>query len=185
MERKEDPLRLLTSKPTREILEFLDQHSYSQYKDLRAFVAIHTLNSKLRNLLSYELIEHHLERLDIRREWYELTDRGRKVLQFLKELAEIVEPEKREELFNALSQVYAKEVLEFLNEKGRTRYKDMAAFVSVHTLNRRLHDLWACGLIEHHLERVPLRKEWYEITDKGREVFKHVRTLVEFMESQK
>jgi predicted transcriptional regulator len=33
-------------------------------------------------------------------------------------------------------------------------------------------------LIEHHLQKEPARKEWYEITEKGREISKYLEDLV-------
>lgn len=184
MEKKEDLLRLLISRPTREILKFLDQHEQAQYRELSVLVAAKTLNVKLRGLLFHQLIEHHLERLEVRREWYELTDKGRKVLQFLRELAEIVESEKEEDLFNTLSQVCMIEILEFLNEREQTQYKDMTTLASVHTLNERLRDLLKFGFIEHHLERIPLRREWYEVTEKGKKVVERLRILLSIEEKE-
>jgi len=39
------------------------------------------------------LIEHHLERKDVRKEWYELTEKGMKILQILENLITLVEDE--------------------------------------------------------------------------------------------
>lgn len=170
-----DTLRLITSRPTREILDFLDLHGKVQYKDLMPVISVHTLNSRLHDFLDLKIVEHHMERLEMRREWYELTDKGRKVVQFLKDIAQTGTPEK--DTLYIVSQAYAKEVLEFIDERGKAQYKELLKFVTAHTLNKRLSELSGLDCIEHHFERTPLRKEWYELTERGRKVLSLLRGL--------
>ncbi len=55
-------------------------------------------------------------------------------------------------------------------------------FVNTPTLNDRLRRLLQYKLIEHHLERVNTRKEWYSLTEKGRQVLNHLETIVRLTE---
>jgi DNA-binding HxlR family transcriptional regulator len=89
-EREEKFLKLLGSKGTKRILEFLDEHGVARYKQMEEFLNTHTLNQRLRELLAFDLIRHHLERIETRKEWYELTDKGREVLQILQTLTALI-----------------------------------------------------------------------------------------------
>ncbi|MGD2249663.1 MAG: winged helix-turn-helix transcriptional regulator [Candidatus Methanofastidiosia archaeon] len=91
MEEQEQFIKTLGAKATMSILRFLNQEDKAQYKQFQEFVNTHTLNTRLRQLMEYELIQHHMVREDIRKEWYEPTERGRKVLQLLNELADMVD----------------------------------------------------------------------------------------------
>ncbi len=82
-------LKLLGAKGTREILELMNQHSTVQYKEMMGFVNTPTLNKRLRDLLIFGLISHHLERVETRREWYEITEKGKQALQYLRALIEL------------------------------------------------------------------------------------------------
>jgi len=64
------------------------------------------------------------------------------------------------------------EILTYLCEHGTGSYKNFRSYVSDSTLNKRLNQLLISGLIEHHLTREVTKKEWYEITEKGREFTK-------------
>jgi DNA-binding HxlR family transcriptional regulator len=61
-------------------------------------------------------------------------------------------------------------IVRFLEEHGTARYIQLQQFVSTHTLNARIKDFMQLGLIEHHFVREPVRKEWYELTEKGKKV---------------
>ena len=74
-------------------------------------------------------------------------------------------------------------VLKFLNEK-EAQYKDLIHLVNVVSLNTRLKQLLYFGLIEHHLERIEKRREWYSITDKGRKILNHLNEILELMDSE-
>jgi len=82
-------LNVFGKKGTMQILEFLD-HGKVSYLQLQQFINTHTLNTRLRELLNYGLVQHHLERFEKRTEWYEITEKGRKVLYSLKELAALI-----------------------------------------------------------------------------------------------
>ncbi len=89
--REEDFLKMLGLKATKKILEFLDENETAQYKQLQQFVNTHTLNTRMRDLLDFNLVQHHLVREDVRREWYEPTEKGRKILQYMREMVAMVE----------------------------------------------------------------------------------------------
>ncbi len=91
MEQQEHFIKMLGSKATRKILQFLEMEEKARYKELQEFVNTHTLNTRIKELLDYNLIQHHLVREDTRKEWYEPTERGRKVLELLDELANMVD----------------------------------------------------------------------------------------------
>jgi len=67
------------------ILRYLDEHGPTQYKNLRELVDTHSLNERIRMLSHFNLIEHHLEmgdgRKQKRRKWYTITSQ-RKVETF-------------------------------------------------------------------------------------------------------
>ncbi|KYK32402.1 MAG: winged helix-turn-helix transcriptional regulator [Theionarchaea archaeon] len=89
--REENFLKMLGLKATKRILEFLDENGTAQYKQLQQFVNTHTLNTRMRELLDYNLVEHHLVREDVRKEWYEPTEKGKKVLHHLREMVHLIE----------------------------------------------------------------------------------------------
>ncbi len=91
MKEQEEFIKMLGAKATKHILQYLDREEKARYKQLQEFVNTHTLNTRIKELLSYELIQHHMVREETRKEWYEPTERGRKVLGLLNELAEIVD----------------------------------------------------------------------------------------------
>ena len=90
-ENSETFLKLLGSKGTKEILEFLYENERAQYKMLSEFVNTHTLNTRLSELLTFRLIKHHFRRDFTREEWYEITEKGRKTLMHLRDLVEILD----------------------------------------------------------------------------------------------
>ena len=61
-----------------------------RYKELQEFLNTHTLNTRIKELLRHNLIQHNMVREEIRKEWYELTEDGKRVLELLNELAGIV-----------------------------------------------------------------------------------------------
>ncbi len=91
---KEDVfLKMLGLKATKDILEFLQENGTAQYKELQQFVNTHTLNTRLRDLLDFKLVEHHLVREEVRREWYEPTEKGLKILGYLRDMIKLAEKE--------------------------------------------------------------------------------------------
>ncbi len=91
MEEQDEFIKILGSKATRRILQYLSREEKARYKQLQEFVNTHTLNTRIKELLQYNLIQHHMVREETRKEWYENTERGRKALQLLDELAELVD----------------------------------------------------------------------------------------------
>ena len=93
MEKKKEEafLKMLGLKATKDILDFLVDNDTAQYRQLQGFINTHTLNTRLRELLDFGLVQHHLVREEVRREWYEPTEKGRKVLQHLREMVDLVE----------------------------------------------------------------------------------------------
>jgi len=82
---------MLGSKAAVRILQYLGTEKRVKYRDLQQFVNTHTLNVRIKDLLNHGLIEHHLTREETRREWYELTEKGKKVVELLDKLIETVE----------------------------------------------------------------------------------------------
>jgi DNA-binding HxlR family transcriptional regulator len=86
MKKNEKILKLLGFTGTVFILEYMDAHTKTQYKDLNKTLAAYTLNCRLKELLDSKLVEHHFERKEKREEWYEITERGKKLLQIIRKL---------------------------------------------------------------------------------------------------
>ena len=84
-------LRVLGMRGTRDILRYLDEHGTACYKNFANFLNTLTLNRRLRQLLEYGLIEHHLVRKVKRREWYTITEKGKKILKHMNEMIKIAE----------------------------------------------------------------------------------------------
>lgn len=75
---------------TVEIMKYLKEHETASYKDLIQFGSVSTLNRRLRQLSDFGLIEHHLQKKD-RKEWYLITEKGKKVLKLIGKLQKAVE----------------------------------------------------------------------------------------------
>jgi DNA-binding HxlR family transcriptional regulator len=73
----------------------------------------------------------------------------------------------------------AAEILVTLDTMGKGRYKDMQKSLNTYTLNERIRDLLSYGLIEHHLVRENVRKEWYQLTEAGKRVVEHMYGMIE------
>ncbi len=89
MKMQEAFFKVIGSEGTIRILQLLDKGGQMRYKDFQEFLNTHTLNARIRNLLSYDLVEHHMIREEVRREWYEITAKGRNVLELLNKLTEM------------------------------------------------------------------------------------------------
>jgi len=87
--------------------------------------------------------------------------------------------QKEKEVLKLLGLTGTWEILTYLCDHDTGSYKHFRTYMSVSTLNRRLKQLLRLGLIEHHLTRKESKKEWYEITDTGRGVVKHLKRLIE------
>ncbi|MBU7012372.1 MAG: winged helix-turn-helix transcriptional regulator [Theionarchaea archaeon] len=68
---------------TWEILTYLCEHDTGSYRHFRTYISDSTLNKRLRQLLRSGLIEHHLTREDSKKEWYEITERGKKFTKLM------------------------------------------------------------------------------------------------------
>ena len=88
---KEDEtiLKIAGAKGTMEILEFLYKHETGQYAQMKNFMNGHTLNTRLRQLSSYGMIQHHDHTSDLGTDWYTIAEKGEKVLHHLKELVNL------------------------------------------------------------------------------------------------
>ncbi len=85
-EKEEEFLKSISLKGTIDILRYLREHGTGQYKDLIEFMNEVTLYRRVKQLLEFDLIIHHLNKKDVRKEWYEITDKGRKILQILEDI---------------------------------------------------------------------------------------------------
>ena len=72
--------KVLGSAATRDILYSIREGN-NQHKDFLKFGSISTINQRTKQLVSLDIIEHHLGREEMRREWYTLTERGERVVK--------------------------------------------------------------------------------------------------------
>ena len=79
-------LKMIGSTGTKKILELIYEHGTAQYKDFQPFMNAHTLNRRLRELLICGLLEHHIKKEEKRMEWYNITERGKKIAELLGEI---------------------------------------------------------------------------------------------------
>ena len=99
-EREEEFFRVIGLKDTIHILRHLKKHDEVRFTQFAEFVNPVTLQRRLKQLLRLNLIEHHLEREDVRKEWYEFTEKGKKVLQILEDIIKVAEDEDHISLAN-------------------------------------------------------------------------------------
>ncbi len=161
---------------------------------MRQFADTHTLNTRTRELLKYGLVEHHLEREITRKEWYEITEKGRKILQYAQKLffAGLIseESEKQDkmdekakrEFLALLGSKDTVKILQYLRKQGEVQYTDFDLSISPPTLNTRLRKLLKFGLIEHCIAKQPKRREWYEITEEGKNVLEIMESMIRLPE---
>ncbi|MBU7029816.1 MAG: winged helix-turn-helix transcriptional regulator [Theionarchaea archaeon] len=195
MQIKDEILKIFGRKGTMQIMEFLNRHNKVQYNQMRQFTNTHTLNRRIRELLKYQLVEHYLDKTKPRREWYEITEKGRKVLQCAQELLESVKTlgiQKKQnkideitrmELLALLGSKDTKEILQYLRKHEKVQYTNFDLSISVPTLNKRLRKLLKFNLIEHCITKEPRRREWYEITEKGKNVLKIMEDMIRVVEN--
>jgi len=86
-------LKLLGSRGTIPIFRYLNEHSTAQYYHFNQFIETSTLNKWLRQLLHFNLINHYFMKEGVikRKEWYELTEKGRTVLQIAEAIIKVVD----------------------------------------------------------------------------------------------
>ncbi len=87
-----------------------------------------------------------------------------------------------EKLLKLLGSKGTKQMLELLSERGTAQYDEMLLPLSTPTLNKRLSELLAFGLIEHPFERMEIREEWYRLTEKGKKILECMRSIIEVAE---
>ncbi len=73
--------------------------------------------------------------------------------------------------------VATREILELVVDSGKVKYKDIAGFASVSSINQRLREMENCGLIKHHLAKEEKREEWYTPTEKGKRFRKQLEEM--------
>ena len=195
MQIKDEILKIFGRKGTMQIMEFLNRHNKVQYNQMKQFANTHTLNRRTLELLKYQLVEHHLDKSKPRREWYEITEKGRKVLQCAQELLESVktlgiqkkqnkiDETTRMRLLALLGSKDTKEILQYLRKHEKVQYTNFDLSISVPTLNKRLRKLLKFNLIEHCITKEPRRREWYEITEKGKNVLKIMEDMIRVVEN--
>jgi len=140
------------------------------------------------------LVEHHLEREITRKEWYEITERGKNILQCAQKLFFAVlisgEPEKQDkmdettkrELLALLGSKDTKKILQYLCQQGDVQYTNFDLSISLPTFNTRLRKLLKFGLIEHCITKQPRRGEWYKITERGKNVLEIMENMIRLPE---
>ena len=87
--KEKDFLKLIGLSGTIDILIYLNRHEKGQYKDFNSQICAPVLNKRLPKLLEFGLITHHSARENGKKEWYEITDIGKKAVKHLKKLIEI------------------------------------------------------------------------------------------------
>ncbi len=90
MRRRKALFEVIGSEGSIVILQILNKKGKARYKDFREFLTTYTLNSRIKDLLRYDLIRHHMHRGEVREEWYEITEKGKSVLELLNKSAELV-----------------------------------------------------------------------------------------------
>ena len=90
-EREKDFLKLIGLSGITFILRYLNEHDSGQYTDFQEYINTHSLNQRLRSLLHFNLIEYHYVRNKKKREWYTLTEEGKKVLMYMKNMIQLTE----------------------------------------------------------------------------------------------
>ncbi len=88
-EKARELLKIVGQTSTVEILTYLREHSTAQYRELDAFANTRTLNVRLIQLIRHGLIEHNYQRSISRKEWYTITEKGKKVLEHMEKIMEI------------------------------------------------------------------------------------------------
>ena len=83
--------KILGKKGSVVIVRFLEEHGTARYTELQQLVSTHTLNARIKDLMQLGLIQHYLVRENVRKEWYELTEKGKRALPYMNGLREIAE----------------------------------------------------------------------------------------------
>jgi len=89
-ENQKDFLSVLGRSSTKKILEFLDSHDNVQLDNLTHFATSFTLKRLFQELMEFNLIKCHVQMDNEKKVWYELTEKGTKILHALRELERIL-----------------------------------------------------------------------------------------------
>lgn len=88
---EEKDIAILGLKATKEILELLETQGAAPYRELTTVATPPTVNRLLRDLMNLDLVKCCRDIRDgVEKEWYEPTERGKKVVQCLRELEELM-----------------------------------------------------------------------------------------------
>jgi len=77
-------------KGTIQILKLIKKRKKAHHRELKTTFSYKTLNIRLNQLLKLNLIEHHFFKGKKREEWYELTERGKKIVLILEKMDDII-----------------------------------------------------------------------------------------------
>ena len=77
--------QLLGSVAAIEILRSVKE-GRNHYMDFMTFASVSSLNNRVRQLEHLGLIKHHLTQKEKRKEWYTITERGKRVLKIVEDL---------------------------------------------------------------------------------------------------
>lgn len=92
---------------------------------------------------------------------------------------------RKRSLFYVLGLTGSIKILKFLGKKGKARYSEIQTLdINVHAQNDRLFQLLKLDLISHHLVQEKKRREWYELTDKGKKALQLILELEELTKDQ-
>jgi DNA-binding PadR family transcriptional regulator len=125
----------------------------------------------------FGFIAFHSEKRKKSKKWYEITEKGRTILTYLQEIAAL-EPERTDRFLKLLGAKHTKSMLTIISEHGKTRHMVLMEFFNPTIINITLRRLIIFGLIKYTMEKIEKRREWYEITDKGKKVLQLLDTIV-------
>jgi len=89
-ENQKDFFAVVGRSSTKKILEFLDSHDNVQLDDFTHFATPFALKRLFQELMEFNLIKCCVQMDDEKKVWYELTEKGAKVLHALRELERIL-----------------------------------------------------------------------------------------------
>jgi DNA-binding HxlR family transcriptional regulator len=87
----EEFYKILGLKGTVRILKYLSENRKTKYLDLSSLISYVSLNKRLMQLEKLNLIENHFDRgKEKREEWYEITEKGKKLVTIFEQLEQII-----------------------------------------------------------------------------------------------
>lgn len=89
-DKEEEPLKPIFLKGTMEILKYAVEKGAAQNREFQQFGSQYTVNARLKYLHHYGILQHCFLKEDVRREWYEPTEKGRKVFYCLRCVRKII-----------------------------------------------------------------------------------------------